>query len=140
MSQPDNRSTAKALPGSLARPDWRPDGELTASELGLEQRYFIQRLRRHLRLAHGWGVVCGLRVAAAGGWNLYVCPGYASVLAATKFSSSALSASACATTFGRSRPASPPTELGSRLKLPPIPWRTNPRPRSSAVAAAATIR
>jgi hypothetical protein len=76
MSQPQNRSIAKPLPGALARPDWRPGEELTASELGLEQRYFVQRLRRHLRLAHGWGVVCGLKVAPAGGWDLYVCPGY----------------------------------------------------------------
>jgi hypothetical protein len=72
MSSP----TAKALPGALSRPDWQAGGELTASELRLEQRYFLQRIRRHLRLAHGWGIVCGLNVAPTGGWSLTVCPGY----------------------------------------------------------------
>jgi hypothetical protein len=45
----------------------------------LEQKYRVQRLRRHLRLVHGWGVVCGLNVVAANngdGWDLFVCPGY----------------------------------------------------------------
>uniref|UniRef100_Q028F5 Uncharacterized protein n=1 Tax=Solibacter usitatus (strain Ellin6076) TaxID=234267 RepID=Q028F5_SOLUE len=72
MSIPRDRS----LSGALGRPDWRPGGEFTASELRLEQRYFLQRLRRHLRLAHGWGVVCGLNVVSAGGWCLTICPGY----------------------------------------------------------------
>jgi len=58
-------------------PDWRPGGELTASELSLEAAYEEQRIRRHLRLVHGWGVVCGLNVVSAGkGWDLYICPGY----------------------------------------------------------------
>jgi len=58
-------------------PDWRAGGELTAGELRLEQKYELQRLRRHLRLVHGWGAVCGLNVVPAGrGWELFVCPGY----------------------------------------------------------------
>jgi hypothetical protein len=64
-------------PGALARPDWRAGGALTASALNLEQRYRGQRLRRHLRLGHGWGIVCGLTVAPAGeDWLLFICPGY----------------------------------------------------------------
>jgi hypothetical protein len=64
-------------PGALARPDWRPGGELTAGDLRLEQDYQLQRFRRHLRLVHGWGIVCGLNVVpGATGWNLLVCPGY----------------------------------------------------------------
>lgn len=69
----------KALgpPGALARPDWRAGSELTAGELRLEQKYQAQRIRRHLRLVHGWGIVCGLNVVPAGvGWELLVCPGY----------------------------------------------------------------
>jgi hypothetical protein len=58
-------------------PDWRPGGEFTASELRLEHNYEEQRIRRHLRLVHGWGVVCGLTVVATGEhWYLCICPGY----------------------------------------------------------------
>jgi hypothetical protein len=66
-------------PGALAMPDWQAQSPLTAAELNLEQRYFLQRARRHLRLVHGWGVVCGLNVvpvAGSGGWEFVVCPGY----------------------------------------------------------------
>jgi hypothetical protein len=75
---PERKILAAALgpPGALARPDWRGGGEFTAGDLCLEQKYFLQRWRRHLRLVHGWGVVCGLDVAAAGCWDLFVCPGY----------------------------------------------------------------
>jgi|SRR5271166_5137835 len=72
-------ATAVGPAGALARPDWRAGGELTAPELRLEQKYRRQRIRRHLRLAHGWGVVCGLNVVAANGgegWDLVICPGY----------------------------------------------------------------
>jgi hypothetical protein len=57
-------------------PDWRPGGEFTAGELRVQQKHRLQRLRRHLRLVHGWGVVCGLNVVSVGGWCLTVCPGY----------------------------------------------------------------
>jgi hypothetical protein len=70
---------ATAPPGALARPDWRVGGPIAAADLRLEQEYSLQRIRRHLRLAHGWGVVCGLNVAAANegdSWSLLVCPGY----------------------------------------------------------------
>jgi hypothetical protein len=73
------QAAASGPPGALARPDWRAGGEFTAGDLRLEQRYFLQRLRRHVRLVHGWGVVCGLNVVAANdgdGWDLFVCPGY----------------------------------------------------------------
>ena len=68
---------AMGPPGALARPDWQPGAEFTAADLRLDQRYKQQRIRRHLRLVHGWGVVCGLTVVAAGeNWYLFVCPGY----------------------------------------------------------------
>ncbi len=69
--------TATGPPGALARPDWRAGGEFTAADLNLDQSYRQQRIRRHLRLVHGWGVVCGLTVISAGDdWNLFICPGY----------------------------------------------------------------
>jgi hypothetical protein len=76
---PAKIASANGPPGALSRPDWRPYAQFTAGDLSLEQGYFLQRLRRHLRLAHGWGVVCGLNVvpASAGNrWDFIVCPGY----------------------------------------------------------------
>jgi hypothetical protein len=76
---PDQKTPSPAanLSGALARPDWRAGNILTANDLCLEHRYTVQRMRRHRRLVHGWGVVCGLTVVASGcGWELFVCPGY----------------------------------------------------------------
>lgn len=77
-----NQKTAVAVigpPGALAVPDWRAGSALTAQGLRLEQQYQLQRMRRHLRLVHGWGVVCGLNVVSAGdrdGVEFIICPGY----------------------------------------------------------------
>ena len=72
-------TSSNGPPGALAMPDWQAGSSVTAAELELEQRYLVQRGRRHLRLVHGWGVVCGLNVvpvAGSGGWEFVVCPGY----------------------------------------------------------------
>jgi hypothetical protein len=72
-------TSSNGPPGALAMPDWQAGSALTAAKLELEQRYLLQRGRRHLRLVHGWGVVCGLNVvpvAGSGGWEFLVCPGY----------------------------------------------------------------
>jgi hypothetical protein len=69
----------------LQRPRYFPRQLVTPAELNLESRYFIERMRRHNRLFHGWGVVCGLqvcRVPTADGtsaepWKVKVRPGYA---------------------------------------------------------------
>lgn len=53
---------------------------LTADDMRAEQEYFRERLRRHNRYLHGWGVVCGCTVEAldhAKGWKVRVCPGFA---------------------------------------------------------------
>lgn len=53
---------------------------LTADDLGAEQEYHRERMRRHNRYLHGWGVVCGLSVqpmTGAAAWRLRVSPGYA---------------------------------------------------------------
>jgi hypothetical protein len=67
--------------GALKRPDYHPDQYLCATDLGADQRYLVQRWRRQRRYLHGWGVVCGLKVAPANDplqpWGLWVCPGYA---------------------------------------------------------------
>lgn len=64
-----------------ARPLYEAGGRLAAADLRDEQEYRRQRLRRHNRVLHGWGVVCGLAVVAAPNrdhpWMVRVCPGYA---------------------------------------------------------------
>jgi hypothetical protein len=51
-----------------------------ADDMTAEQRYFRQKLRRHNRFVHGWGVVCGCEVKPAANkehpWRVRVCPGY----------------------------------------------------------------
>ena len=37
---------------------------LTADDLTADQQHFLGRFRRHNRLLHGWGVVCGAGVRA----------------------------------------------------------------------------
>jgi hypothetical protein len=68
-------------PGALKRPGYREGNYLAHVDLGLEQRYLLQRLRRHNRHLYGWGVVCGLNVVPANDarrpWEILVCPGYA---------------------------------------------------------------
>lgn len=53
---------------------------LGADDLASEQHYHRQRLRNHNRYLHGWGVVAGCEVQAAGTtanpWAVRVCPGY----------------------------------------------------------------
>ena len=53
---------------------------ITADDMRAEQEYFRQKLRRHNRYLHGWGVVCGCAVEAypkaAHPWQVRVCPGY----------------------------------------------------------------
>lgn len=69
----------------LERPRYYPRQMVTAAEMTLEQQYFRDRLRRHNRLLHGWGVVCGALVcprAKGNGdgtpepWWVVVKPGY----------------------------------------------------------------
>jgi hypothetical protein len=44
------------------RPRYFPRQPITAGDMTLEQDYFRQKMRRHNRLLHGWGVVCGAQV------------------------------------------------------------------------------
>ncbi len=69
------------LPGALKRPHYQAGNFFTAQDLLTEQSYRQQRLRRHNRYLHSWGVVCGLQVVPASDpsrpWAVQVCPGYA---------------------------------------------------------------
>ncbi len=56
---------------------------MTPAEMTLEQRFFLNKLRRHNRLLHGWGIVCGVRVRQAVDaqgqpipWTVEIEPGY----------------------------------------------------------------
>lgn len=54
---------------------------LTAEDMRTDQDFVLQKLRRHNRFLHGWGVVCGLTVTAAPTtdlpWRVQVAGGYA---------------------------------------------------------------
>jgi hypothetical protein len=53
---------------------------ITVEDMLAEQAYFREKLRRHNRFLHGWGVVCGCEVVAAPeknhSWRVQICPGY----------------------------------------------------------------
>ena len=52
---------------------------LNADDMRTEQEYFREKMRRHNRYLHGWGVVCGCTVEPvkdAKRWTVQVCPGY----------------------------------------------------------------
>jgi hypothetical protein len=76
-----NKGSFKFPAGALARPEYRPGNYLLPGDLQTGQRYLQQRLRRHNRLLHGPGVVCGMSVVPANDsaypWGVYICPGYA---------------------------------------------------------------
>src|SRR5882724_4198996 len=63
------------------RPHYTTGNLLSARDLNDEQEYRLRKLRRHDRMVHGSGVVCGLSVYAAPRkkhpWSVGICPGYA---------------------------------------------------------------
>jgi hypothetical protein len=69
---------------SAERPRYFPRQLITPSDLTLEAEYFRNKLRRHNRLMHGWGVVCGAQVCPVwcpegGGmqpWKVVIRKGY----------------------------------------------------------------
>jgi hypothetical protein len=73
-----------ACDGTLERPRYFARQLVTPTELNLEGGYFLDRLRRHNRMLHGWGVVCGALVCqvptadgtAAQPWKVRIRPGY----------------------------------------------------------------
>jgi hypothetical protein len=66
-SDTTGRTRTRFFPGLL----------LGSDDLTQEQQYVLERLRRHNRLLHGWGVVCGARVRAGDDpCRIVVEPGY----------------------------------------------------------------
>ncbi len=77
--------------GTLEHPRYFARQLLTPAELTLEQQYLRDKQRRHNRLLHGWGVVCGATVCRvpetpvpgappapprAQPWKVHIEPGY----------------------------------------------------------------
>jgi len=52
---------------SLERPRFFTGKLLTTEDLALEQQYFREKLRRHNRSLHGFGIVSGLKVTTVSG-------------------------------------------------------------------------
>jgi hypothetical protein len=52
---------------SLERPRFITGKLVTAEDLALEQLYFLEKLRRHNRSLHGFGIVSGLKVTTESG-------------------------------------------------------------------------
>src|SRR5262249_29242495 len=54
---------------------------LPVDDMVRERDYYLQKLRRHNRFLHGWGVVCGLEVKEAPTqdqpWRVQISGGYA---------------------------------------------------------------
>lgn len=82
-------TTASSCESTIAElPRYYPRQLITPDDLTLEQDYFRDRMRRHNRLLHGWGVVCGAMVCPVTStdannvvtltpWQVQVQPGYA---------------------------------------------------------------
>jgi PKD repeat protein len=65
---------------SLIRPHYFDRQQLRAADLLAGQEYLRERLRRHNRFLHGWGIVCGVQVLprpATDAWELSITEGYA---------------------------------------------------------------
>src|SRR3954462_14642020 len=60
---------------SLERTRFFPRQLVGADDLTQDQLYFREKLRRHNRLLHGWGIVCGAGVTPDG-CKAVVSPGY----------------------------------------------------------------
>ena len=67
--------------GTLERVRFFPRQLLSADDMIADQYYFREKIRRHNRFLHGWGVVCGLQVAPDPTrgipWRVRIDPGYA---------------------------------------------------------------
>jgi hypothetical protein len=73
-----NRSrNASVEPANLERNHFYAGRLITAEDLALEQLYVREKLRRHNRLLHGWGIVSGLEVESSSGCEVTISKGYA---------------------------------------------------------------
>jgi hypothetical protein len=65
-----------AEPDSLEKPRFFPGKLITADDFAQEQQYVLEKLKRHNRTLHGFGIVSGLRVTSRSG-QIVVAPGLA---------------------------------------------------------------
>jgi hypothetical protein len=85
MNQMKSTTSEVCELGIVERPRYYPRQLITPVEMTLEQTYFRDKLRRHNRLFHGWGVLCGAEVCAVRNstgdgwesWKVRVRSGYA---------------------------------------------------------------
>jgi hypothetical protein len=73
-------STNGSAGGVWQRPQYFDRQQLSAADLNAGLEYARQKARWHNRYLHGWGIVCGLRVARASAedlWSVRVGEGYA---------------------------------------------------------------
>ena len=63
-------------PSPLKRVHYFHGQQLGVEDFQAEQEYFRERLRRHNRCFHGWGVVCGLELSVTGS-RVVITPGLA---------------------------------------------------------------
>ena len=72
---------AASASGTLQRVNYFNRQLLTAEDMTAAADYLLEKLRRHNRFLHGWGVVCGLAVTAApvasSPWRVQIGSGYA---------------------------------------------------------------
>ena len=59
---PKSCGCARCAPTAHCRNNYFTGKLLTARDFKDEQRYFLDKARRHNLTLHGWGIVCGLEV------------------------------------------------------------------------------
>jgi len=64
LPAPQEQCCGPAFGAALERTRFFPRQLVTPDDLTQDQDYFREKLRRHNRMLHGWGVVCGARVRA----------------------------------------------------------------------------
>ena len=76
----DMSNSATSLTGTsrlFERPRYFPRQLITPDDMNLAQDYVRNRMRRHNRLLHGWGVVCGAIVQPGKDpWTVVISPGF----------------------------------------------------------------
>jgi hypothetical protein len=110
-TSPCSCQTERATKGlNNDRPRYYSRQLVTPDDLTLEQDYFRAKLRRHNRIMHGWGVVCGARVvASAQKWKVLVKPGYVLGPFGDEIS---IEADVCVDVRNKCTPAGPPATPG----------------------------
>ncbi|MBE2222367.1 MAG: hypothetical protein IAF02_12540 [Anaerolineae bacterium] len=77
MNELTTCQSSESVGVGLERTRFFPRQLITPDDLTQDQLYFREKTRRHNRLLHGWGVVCGARVRqGAGDCEIVIEPGY----------------------------------------------------------------